>query len=257
MAAEEYRRQRSAGAPLWNGGLAVNCVHCMTAADPIASLPANSVALAVLDWQWPTERPWRTVKHLPPTYPPAGTPKALQQSLDDICLNIDRLGVKMLCDGILAIHSPSTQEGVGHDEIRRVLRESGWLYDSVAVWQKKDVLFGGRKTLSNSCEFIWLYRRVGCSMRPLQPLDNVVVAPVQKQPVHPHQKPVALYERLILACCPASHLVVDLYAGSGSCGVAAVQTGRTYLGAELVPYYAAVANTRIRRALEQGGFRVA
>ena len=67
------------------------------------------------------------------------------------------------------------------------------------------------------------------------------------RPLHPHQKPVELYDRLI-GLATVNGLVVDLFAGSGSAGVAAVRRGCSYVGAELVPAYAEIANERIAMA---------
>jgi tRNA/tmRNA/rRNA uracil-C5-methylase (TrmA/RlmC/RlmD family) len=58
---------------------------------------------------------------------------------------------------------------------------------------------------------------------------------------------VELYEELI-GLATVNGLVVDLFAGSGSAGVAAVRRGCSYAGAELVPAYAEIANERIAMA---------
>ena len=64
---------------------------------------------------------------------------------------------------------------------------------------------------------------------------------------HPHQKPVWLYE-LVIGVATVNGLVVDLFAGSGSAGVAAVRLGCPYVGAELIEHYVDVANERIALA---------
>ena len=65
--------------------------------------------------------------------------------------------------------------------------------------------------------------------------------------VHPFQKPVELYEKLI-AVATVNGLVVDAFAGSGTAGVAAVRLRCSYLGAEMVPEYVEIANRRIALA---------
>jgi site-specific DNA-methyltransferase (adenine-specific) len=47
--------------------------------------------------------------------------------------------------------------------------------------------------------------------------------------LHEAQKPVDLLRALIELCCPADALVCDPFAGSGSTGVAAIESGRGYL----------------------------
>ena len=68
--------------------------------------------------------------------------------------------------------------------------------------------------------------------------------------LHPYQKPVALYETLI-GIATVNGLCVDLFAGSGSAGVAASRRGCPYVGAELVPDYVEIANRRIALAADE------
>jgi site-specific DNA-methyltransferase (adenine-specific) len=63
--------------------------------------------------------------------------------------------------------------------------------------------------------------------------------------VHPTQKPVALLEYLIKTYTIAGETVLDNTMGSGSTGVACVNTGRNFIGIELDPGYFDIARTRI------------
>lgn len=65
---------------------------------------------------------------------------------------------------------------------------------------------------------------------------------------HPAPFPVELPERLIQLYTFAADLVLDPFLGSGSTAVAAVQTGRHYVGYELDPGYAELAERRIAAA---------
>ena len=58
--------------------------------------------------------------------------------------------------------------------------------------------------------------------------------------------PEELARRCILAGCPADGLVLDPFAGSGTCGLVALKLGRRFLGLELNPKYVAMAERRIR-----------
>lgn len=62
---------------------------------------------------------------------------------------------------------------------------------------------------------------------------------------HPTQKPVALLEDLIKTYSNAGDLVVDLTMGSGSTGVAALNTGRHFIGIEKDKHYFDIATMRI------------
>lgn len=60
--------------------------------------------------------------------------------------------------------------------------------------------------------------------------------------------PERLVEPCILAGCPRGGLVVDPFAGSGTTGVVALRHGRSFLGIELNPEYAAMARERLTAA---------
>lgn len=66
--------------------------------------------------------------------------------------------------------------------------------------------------------------------------------------VHPTQKPVALLEYLIHTYTNEGETVLDNCIGSGSTGVACVNTGRNFIGMELDPGYFETAKRRIEEA---------
>ena len=67
--------------------------------------------------------------------------------------------------------------------------------------------------------------------------------------VHPTQKPVALMEYLIRTYTNDGDTVLDNTMGSGTTGVAAVNTGRQFIGIERDDKYFAIAQKRIEDAL--------
>lgn len=66
---------------------------------------------------------------------------------------------------------------------------------------------------------------------------------------HPTQKPLALLERVILACTKPGDLVVDPFTGSGTTGVAAAIHGRDFLGFEIDTDFVMLARKRISESL--------
>ena len=68
---------------------------------------------------------------------------------------------------------------------------------------------------------------------------------------HPTQKPVLLLEDLIKTFSNEGDLVVDLTIGSGSTAIAAINTGRKYIGIEKEEKYVNIARERIRRHTQQ------
>lgn len=68
--------------------------------------------------------------------------------------------------------------------------------------------------------------------------------------VHPTQKPVALLEYLIKTYTLEGETVLDFTMGSGSTGVAAVNTNRKFIGIELDEKYFNIATDRINQAIK-------
>lgn len=68
---------------------------------------------------------------------------------------------------------------------------------------------------------------------------------------HPTQKPEKLMAKLILASSPPGGLVFDPFLGSGTTSVVAAKLGRQYLGVELDPTYACLAEKRLEMAKTQ------
>lgn len=69
--------------------------------------------------------------------------------------------------------------------------------------------------------------------------------------LHPTQKPVALLEYLIRTYTNEGDTVLDFTCGSGSTGVAAVSTGRRFIGIEKDAHYFAIAQDRLEAASQQ------
>lgn len=71
----------------------------------------------------------------------------------------------------------------------------------------------------------------------------------QERGHHPTQKPVALMEYLIRTHTNEGDTVLDFTMGSGTTGVACVNTGRKFIGIELDPDYFQIAVNRISSAM--------
>ena len=69
-----------------------------------------------------------------------------------------------------------------------------------------------------------------------------------KQKLHPTQKPVALLEYLIKTYTDEEEIVLDNCMGSGSTGVACLNTNRKFIGIELDKKYFEIAKERIEEA---------
>ncbi|MFC2599666.1 MAG: DNA-methyltransferase [Treponema lecithinolyticum] len=68
--------------------------------------------------------------------------------------------------------------------------------------------------------------------------------------VHPTQKPVELIEKFIEDSTDEGGIVLDTFMGSGTTGVACINTGRRFIGMELDDNYFAIARQRIANRLD-------
>lgn len=76
---------------------------------------------------------------------------------------------------------------------------------------------------------------------------------MRKGRLHPTQKPVPLLEYLICTYTNKGENVLDNCMGSGSTGVACVNTGRDFIGIELDENYFNIAQKRINQAIQDKG----
>lgn len=105
----------------------------------------------------------------------------------------------------------------------------GWLY-----WQK---LMGGD---FSDGELAWTSRNSA--------LKEYTKCPKGIDKQHPTQKPVELIKWCIEIISNPGDTIFDPFMGSGTTGVACVQTGRNFIGCEIDPDYFAIAEKRIHDA---------
>lgn len=72
-----------------------------------------------------------------------------------------------------------------------------------------------------------------------------------EKPDHPSPKPIHYMQKLIERVTEPGDTVLDCFMGSGTTGVACMQTGRNFIGIEIDPHYFAIAEKRIRAAQQQ------
>jgi site-specific DNA-methyltransferase (adenine-specific) len=78
--------------------------------------------------------------------------------------------------------------------------------------------------------------------------DTLIEVPNEGKTVHPTQKPVALMEYLIKTYTNEGQTVLDNCMGSGTTGVACMNTGRNFIGIERDAKYYEIATNRIKEA---------
>lgn len=253
LASGEAKREARAKQPVkLSGALESGKVYNCLAKDLIGKLADKSVTLVVLDWQWTVEPTWATAKNLPTTYPynvEKDGSKCVAMSLAELIEAIELITPKILpVHGLIAIHCPCTFEGLGFDEIRQCLAKNGFVYDSIAIWDKERAPISIQtKGFGSSVEFVWIFRVADSDKEAMKNKECLICSKHKTTtPCHPFQKPVEFCEVVVEQLCPENHIVVDCFAGSGSYGVAAKRLNRRYYGAEKIEYYANLANGRIK-----------
>ena len=117
-------------------------------------------------------------------------------------------------------------------------------------WRMSSTSLGGQACLHIGWEPILAYQP------PIAPIGNDVFSFTQKifnntNGVHKWPKPIELMRFLVTRWTRPGDTVLDPFMGSGTTGVACVQTGRNFVGIELDPGYFAIAQRRIADAAAQ------
>lgn len=115
------------------------------------------------------------------------------------------------------------------------------------------IVWGGKRTLAGqngerwaSCVFAHDSLQAGC-------MATERVLNLDGSTAHPAQEPLSLFVDIIK---PLGKSVCDPYMGSGTTGVACVQTGRRFIGIELESRYFTIAVKRIKRAFQDRAERL-
>jgi hypothetical protein len=128
---------------------------------------------------------------------------------------------------------------------------SGWALSQVLAWDREHIGLG--TPYRNSFELIAFVRGPAWRMPEDFPRDIPTVVhhyyPYGTHKYHGAEKPVALYPWLLGP--HGCQTVLDPFMGSGTTGVACVQTGRNCIGIEIDPTYYAIAERRIAEAQAQ------
>ena len=128
-----------------------------------------------------------------------------------------------------------------------ILRDVGFTIKNIIVWDKCTRTMGDLTAqFGQSYEFIILCNK-GRKCFNGKRLDDIWRFPrvTGSQQVHQNQKPIELIRQCIEKHSDPGDLVFDGFMGSGTTAIAAIETGRHYLGYELDPDYYKVCTRRI------------
>lgn len=130
-----------------------------------------------------------------------------------------------------------------------------WKNTSLVIWDKGRIGMG--RPFRKQHEFIFFANRGSSDYNRTENIKSfpsiLKYSPVSaNEKMHTSQKPVKLLEALILGFSNENGVVLDCFAGSGSTGVACVNTGRRFIGMELDQDYFEIAQKRIEEAQKVG-----
>lgn len=130
------------------------------------------------------------------------------------------------------------------------MEQAGLHVKSVLIWDKQIHGMGDlKRAYASRYESILFHSEDNFSFNGKRPQDLISVRRILPQNMmHPNEKPVELLETLINQCTRGGGTVLDPFMGSGSTGVAAANTGRSFIGMELDPGYFETACKRISEA---------
>lgn len=124
----------------------------------------------------------------------------------------------------------------------------GWVWRNLVTWWKPGVRMQ-RGRFSSSAEYVIYSSRGVPRDGEASPQNVLSFAPVfGTDKEHIAEKPVELLDA-ILGVVPRGAVVLDPFCGSGTTGVACVQTGRNFIGFEIDPAYCEIARRRISQAV--------
>ena len=135
------------------------------------------------------------------------------------------------------------------ENISVFIKGKSWYYPQM-IKRDKPIKAGGLKDSYSA-------GNAGQTMKPLHktydmkyPTTILTFDKIRKGSLHPTQKPVPLLEYLIKTYTNENELVLDNCMGSGSTGIACINTNRNFIGMELNDEYFKIAKKRINEKLK-------
>jgi len=135
-------------------------------------------------------------------------------------------------------------------------RVSNWIDERLAffhavVWDKSARGNGMGWRYRRNYEFVMVSHRKGGRLAWVDEqaaVPNVVRHAPPHDRLHPNEKPVNMIEDFIRWHTAPDDLILDPFSGVGSTGVAALRTGRRFIGIEIDDHYAEIARRRCAEA---------
>ncbi len=138
-------------------------------------------------------------------------------------------------------------------ELQNKAEQAGFKFQNLLIWDKGNVT--PNRYYMQGYECVLMLRKGGAKNIVNKGTSNILRVPnIIGNKKHPSEKPTALLEIMINNSTQEHETVLDMFMGSGSCAVAAINTNRKFIGIELDPDYFKIAEQRISQAAENSGF---
>lgn len=132
---------------------------------------------------------------------------------------------------------------------RGAAEAAGLKFHRLLIWDKRAAL--PNRWYQQTCEFV-LFMRKGKAFMINDPSSKALQSIFQRdQSDHPTEKPVSLCQLYIENSTARGGLVCDPFMGSGTTGVAALRSGRRFVGIEITQQWFDVACKRLEAALAE------
>lgn len=151
----------------------------------------------------------------------------------------------------------------------QVKRRPGKTVENICVFYKEQCIYNPQKhehegppvknKVKKGCRFSITQAGYDSTVKPLEYIDDGTRHPTQvlrinrdnpMKRLHPTQKPVELLEYLIKTYTNEGMTVLDCCMGSGSTGVACLNTNRNFIGIELDDGYFKIADDRLKEVIK-------
>ena len=136
------------------------------------------------------------------------------------------------------------------NELLNVCEKVGFKLLNILVWGKSK--HSPNRYYLKNCEFIVFLRKGKAKNINNMGTKQLLLIDNNKKKNHPSEKPIKLMEILIKNSSNEQDKVLDPFMGSGSTGVACVNTNRNFIGIELDENYFNIAKERIEKTSLEG-----
>jgi len=124
-------------------------------------------------------------------------------------------------------------------------------YQWVFAWYKSNAMQFGKTGFSVLDIALWYAKGNGKAKTKKRDVIVEPIIPSQNDFGHPTPKPIRVMTHIIECLSNEGDTILDPFMGSGTTGVACVQTGRNFIGIEIEPKYFEIAEHRIHDAQQQ------